>query len=150
MKFKIIEEVKKVPEDYGITNYKFKPDGTLDVFEDVNLWGKYLTKLPFNFGKVNGYFNCSVNKLTNLKGAPKVVNGDFYCYGNRLKNLKGAPEIVNGNFNCDSNKLKSLEGINLDGISGNIIVNNNPDLKLTEKEELWITLNPGRLILKND
>jgi len=192
MKFKIVEEAKKVkPEDFGITKYKFRPDGTLDVFQDVNLWGKYLTELPFKFGKVDGYFacnknelkslkgapkvvnahfdcsdnyltslkyapnvindyfNCSWNKLKSLEGAPKIMNGDFYCFNNKLKDLKGAPKVINGDFNCGwNNKLKSLDGLNLNRISGKIYLRDNPNLKLTEKEEFWATLNPGRLILK--
>jgi len=169
LKFKIVEEVKKVkPEDFGITKYKFRPDGTLDVFENVNINFLNLKELPFKFGKVDGDFKCNYNKLTSLKGAPKVingdffcdynnlttlkgapevVNGDFYCYGNRLKNLKGAPKIIIGNFIYNRNKLKSLEGLNLNGISGKILLKNNPNLKPTEKQKLWATLNPGRLEL---
>ena len=188
MKFKIVEEVKN-PEDYGIKNYKFRPDGTLDVFQNVNLSYKNLTKLPFKFGEIDGDFGCSFNKLKSLEGAPKIINGSFYCSNNKLTSLKGAPEIiygsfwceinnlkslqdctkiingdfhcnnnnlkslkyapkiVNGDFFCGFNQLKSLEGLNLDNISGEIYVNSNPNLKLTEKEQLWMTLNPGRLIL---
>ena len=136
------------PEDFGIKKYKFRPDGTLDVFEDVNLGFKNLTKLPFNFGKVNGYFNCSYNKLKTLKGVPIEVNGNFYCNGNNLKSLKGVPRIINGDFYYINNDLTSLKGLNLNGITGKIYARANPDLKLTEKEEFWMTLNPGRLILK--
>ena len=127
MKFKIVEEVKKVkPEDFGIMNYKFRPDGTLDVFKNVNLEQKNLTELPFKFGKVDGDFWCQNNNLKSLKGCPKIINGDFYCY---------------------HNNLKSLKGLNLDGISGEIDLEYNTDLKLTERQKLWATLNPGRLIL---
>jgi len=148
MKFKIVEEVKKVkPEDFGITNYKFRPDGTLDVFEDVNLLGMLLDKLPFNFGKIEGDFLCSYNNLTSLKGAPNEIYGGFDCGNNNLKDLKYSPKIITSYFCCWYNKLESLNGLNLDGIFGRIYVKFNPDLKLTEKERHWMTLNPGKLIL---
>jgi len=136
------------PEDFGIYEYKFNSDGTLDVFQNVNLQHKHLTELPFKFGKVDGIFNCNGNNLKSLKGAPKVVNGNFYCSDNKLTSLKGAPKVVYGYFSCRNNNLTSLEGLNLDGISGKIYIKRNPDLKLTEKEEFWMTLNPGRLLLK--
>ena len=141
MKFKIVE---KTPEDYGIKNYKFRPDGTLDVFENVFINGSSLPKLPFNFGKIDGYFNCGWNNnLKSLDGAPETVNGDFSCSWNKLKSLKYTPGIINGSFWCYANKLITLEGLNLDGITGKIYVYDNPDLKLTEKEQLWATLNLG-------
>ncbi len=59
---------------------------------------------------VKGGFSCSFNKLTSLEGAPKIVEGDFYCGHNKLTSLKGSPKIVEGDFNCFNNKLTSLEG----------------------------------------
>jgi len=149
MKFKIVEEVKKVkPEDFRIRKYKFRPDGTLDVFESVNLEEMDLTELPFNFGKIFGNFDCWENNLTSLKGAPEEVNGWFDCDNNNLTSLKYCPKIVKRYFSCSYNDLENLKYLNLNGISGEIYVINNPDLKLTEKEQLWATLNPGRLILE--
>jgi len=149
MKFKIVEEVKKSPEDFDITKYKFRPDGTLDVFGDVYLRGEGLEELPFKFGEIDGDFNCSGNYLKSLKGAPKIVNGTFRCNYNfdNLTNLKYAPEIVKGDFRVMHNNLKTLSNLNLDGISGDIYLWDNPKLKFTEKEQLWMTLNPGRIIL---
>ena len=136
------------PEDYGITKYKFNSDGTLDVFESVNLSYKNLKELPFKFGKVDGYFDCWENNLTSLKGSPKIVKGNFYCDNNNLTSFKYTPEEVNGDFYCNGVNLKSIEGLNLNGISGTIYVYHNPNLKLSEKEQLWVNLNPGKLVLK--
>jgi len=151
-----------IPEEFGITNYRFNHDGTLDVFEDVFLHYKDLTELPFKFGKIFGKFNCSWNNLTSLKGCPEIVNGDFWCSNNNLKDLKYSPKIVNGYFWCSNNNLKdlkyvteiingdfwainnnlkSLNGLNLDGIIGKIHVDDNPDLKLTKKIKLWMDEN---------
>jgi len=59
---------------------------------------------------VSGFFDCSYNKLTSLKGAPTIVSGNFYCYNNKLTSLEGAPTTVNGYFSCSNNNLTSLEG----------------------------------------
>ena len=168
MKFRIVEKVKR-PENYGIRKYKFNDDGTLDVFENVNLGYTFLNELPFKFGKVDGNFSCFNSRLVTLEGAPKIVNGNFDCYGNNLENLEGGPEEVKDNYDCsnnslrnlhgcsnvigksfycDYNKLETLEGLNLNGVGDLIYVHHNPNLKFDEKEELWMTLNPGRLILE--
>jgi hypothetical protein len=44
---------------------------SVDVSGSVYLNGKGLTRLPFNFGKVGGHFDCSYNQLASLEGALK-------------------------------------------------------------------------------
>ena len=100
-------KTKSTPEDYGIENYTWN-DGKLDVNRGVNLSNKGLTKLPFKFGVVKGYFYCDNNQLTSLQGAPEEVGGYFSCGYNRLTSLQGAPERVGGDFVC-SNKLPTPE-----------------------------------------
>jgi hypothetical protein len=75
-------------------------------------------------------FNCRINNLTSLKGAPHLVSGDFYCHNNDLTSLKGAPSSVGGNFDCHNNKLTSLEGAP-SSVGGNFICYDN---KLTSLE----------------
>ena len=150
LEYNSVDVDKVKPEDFNITKYKFRPDGTLDVFENVDLWSGYLIKLPFNFGKIFGNFDCSGNKLKDLKGCPEEVNGSFSCSDNNLINLKGCPKIIKGDFWCRNNDLISLEGLNLDNIYGKIFLMGNPDLILTKNEKLWLKLNPGKLILKGE
>jgi len=69
-----------------------------------------LTSLEGAPASVGGYFNCSFNKLTSLEGAPVSVGGYFNCSNNQLTSLEGAPSSVDGNFNCSVNQLTSLEG----------------------------------------
>jgi len=114
-KYKIFEALNEsnihdVCREYGITNYTINDDGSIDGDGDVYLSNSNLTKLPLNFNHISGDFNCQVNKLTSLEGAPKEVDGDFYCDENQLISLKGAPLSVGGVFNCRHNKLTSLEG----------------------------------------
>ena len=49
-------------------------------------------KLPFKFGRVDGYFDCDgCPSLTSLEGAPQKVGGNFYCSEcTSLTSLKGA------------------------------------------------------------
>jgi len=135
------------PEDFGIIDYKFRPDGTLDVFQDVRIFKIGLSELPFKFGKIDGNFKCSGNGLESLKGAPEIVNGYFNCRSNYITSLKYAPKIIHGWISYSYNNLTSLNGLNLDGISGKIYLYGNANLSLTEKEQLWVTLNPDRLIM---
>ena len=58
-----------------------------------------------------GDFDCSVNKLTSLAGAPSHVGGDFYCSVNKLTSLAGAPSHVDGYFYCAFNELTSLKDV---------------------------------------
>jgi len=165
-KWKLFESVDELVihslcEEYDIENYTINNDGSIDVDRDVNLIDKGLTKLPLNFNHISGDFNCQVNKLTSLEGAPKEVDGDFYCSYNQLTSLKGAPEYVGGDFSCSNNQLTSLEGAplsvggdftcfdnqlmnlyHLPEVSGNIYMENNPVYSIVkdwiqEPERRW-------------
>ena len=72
-----------------------------------------LTNGLFDFGIVNGCFDCSnCDNLTSLEGTPKKVRGGFYCgFCKKLESLKGAPEKVGDYFDCSRCKnLNSLKG----------------------------------------
>jgi hypothetical protein len=103
------EDIHSICKIYGIRNYTINSDGSIDVHDDVNLFNKKLVKLPLNFNKVNGIFNCSWNELTSLEGSPKEVDGGFYCHENKLTSFEHCPEKINGNFSCSDNSLTSFE-----------------------------------------
>ncbi|MDD5649227.1 MAG: hypothetical protein PHF86_02235 [Candidatus Nanoarchaeia archaeon] len=67
---------------YENDDYKINEDGTLDVFEDINLSGLGLEELPeyINFNKVYKNFYAKHNNWKSLKGFPKEVLGDFSIY----------------------------------------------------------------------
>ena len=90
--------------------YEVLADGSLKIEDSILFNRLNLTKIPFKFDQVNGYFMCAHNELSSLEGSPRIVNGDFYCMDNKLSSLQGAPKIVEGNFVCTSNPLQSLEG----------------------------------------
>ena len=113
--YKIFESVDnsqliKELEKFNIMNYTINSDGLIDINGDVFLHDVGLTEIPFSFGKVTGYFTCSNNKLTSLKGCPREVGGYFACSNNKLKDLIGGPQEVGRDYYCYGNQLESLEG----------------------------------------
>ena len=103
-------KVFKELEKFGIENYTFNDDFSIDVNGDVNLYGKGLTKLPIKFRNVYGNFDITNNRLISLIGCPETVVGNLSCRDNNLKSLEGGPKTVGGYFYCSSNKLTSLLG----------------------------------------
>jgi hypothetical protein len=104
-----MESIIEICKQYGIINYTINPDGSIDVNGSVYLYGKGLTELPLTFNRVTGYFICSNNQLTSLKGSPRWVGGYFSCNNNKLTSLEFSPDYVGGDFYCTGNKLTSLE-----------------------------------------
>lgn len=106
------EEVDIIIKKYKIQigNYEINSNGTIDVEGDVWINHQRIKQLPLAFGRVNGEFDCSNNRLTTLRGAPYYVGRTFDCGYNRLKTLEFAPKIVNENFSCPCNSLISLMG----------------------------------------
>ena len=85
-----VDNIHKICEVYGITNYTINADGSIDVDGDVDLWSRGLSELPVKFNHVSGGFCCSWNKLKTLEGSPQSVGGYFSCYKNNLTNLEGS------------------------------------------------------------
>ena len=92
--------------------WKLNPQtGFVDVNGDFDCSGQRLTDLKgVRFGKVSGNFDCDNNQLTTLEGSPQSVGGGFYCENNELTTLEGAPQKVGGYFYCNNNELTTLEG----------------------------------------
>ena len=70
-------------------------------------------KLPFKFGRVDGYFDCDgCPSLTSLEGSPQEVGCNFICSNcPSLTSLEGAPQEVGRSFDCrECTSLTSLEG----------------------------------------
>ena len=97
--------ISLICKQYGITNYTVNPDGSIDVNGNVYLSYFKLTELPLTFNNVSGWFDCSNNNLTTLKGSPKWVDSTFNCSVNNLTNLEFSPEYVGGHFSCRHNCL---------------------------------------------
>ena len=123
-----IESNERLLELYDIVEYLINNDGSLNVFESVQLFAGNLFYLPFEFYYVKGNFDCSDNNLTSLKGAPKFVEGGFQCSANNLTSLKGGPIYVNTGYYCNDNNLTNLEG-SPSYVGGEKICYNNNNLK---------------------
>ena len=93
------------------SKWKLTVDGLVDVNGNFDISKKrFKTFSGIKFGVVTGSFDCSLNQLTSLVGAPQSVGEDFDCSNNKLTSLEGAPQKVGGSFCCSHNKLTSLEG----------------------------------------
>jgi len=110
MKFINKIDIDSICTKYDIENYTINSDGTVDVDDDVSLNNINLTELPLKFGKVSGYFDCSLNNLTTLKGCPHSVGGNFDCSYNKLTTLNGCTQSVRFYFSFYKNNIKDLYG----------------------------------------
>ncbi len=104
------EDIDSICNKYHIENYTINEDRSIDVDGDVHLHNSKLNELPLYFRNVSGYFDCSSNNLTSLKGCPKNIVGSFYCYNNKLTSLEDCPNEVGGDLNCSNNYLTTLKG----------------------------------------
>lgn len=104
-----IDRLLSSPEEFAIYSYKWNENGTLDVFQDVDLSYLDLESFPFDFNIIAGNFLCHKNKLSSLIGSPKEVFGDFNCAANDLTSLQHGPLIVKGEYNCNENKFSNLQ-----------------------------------------
>lgn len=100
---------------HEISDYELIEDSqygyVVDVFNDVELSERKLTKIAVKFNEIhNGGFFCQNNLLSSLQGAPHTVHGDVYAGDNRLKNLVGSPRNIKADFFCHANYLTSLKG----------------------------------------
>lgn len=95
-----------------IENYMIKQDKNenfiVDVNGNVNLEYGELKSFPIQFGIIEGYFDCSHNKIYDLKGSPREVKGAFDCSHNLLKSLKNGP-IKADSLLCSFNEIYTLE-----------------------------------------
>ena len=85
--------------------------GLVDIEGDFRVHRQDLTDFKgVRFGKVDGNFDCSYNRITSLDGAPQEVGNNFYCYDNQLTTLDEGPSIVKWDYNCSLINLVSLNG----------------------------------------
>ena len=100
-----MNSIHDICKQYNIKNYTINDDGSIDVDGSVDLSWYKLIELPLNFNRVTGYFSCSSNNLTSLKGCPRWIGGWFSCDDNQLTSLEFSPDYVGSNFYCDDNDL---------------------------------------------
>lgn len=96
---------------YLSLEHEVTPEGVV-LLESVYLRKKRLKSLDCGLVvvAVRGDFNCSVNKIGSLSGAPLTVTGQFDCSENRLEALHGCP-VGASSYDLSSNKLRTLRGI---------------------------------------
>lgn len=86
-------------------------DLTVDVDGLCVICNENLEQIPVSFGRIDGDFDCSINKLKSLHGSPRTIDGDFYCTQNNIDNLDGFPNYVRGDCWLFENNIKTLHNI---------------------------------------
>lgn len=108
-----------------IRNFYIHDDLTVDVHQDVSIYNLRLSSLPVQFGRINGYFECSHNNLYSLKGAPREVNGDACFNYNCLTSIEYCPSIVHKDLMLRDNPILNIDLIELPSyVNGNIYLGN--------------------------
>ena len=105
-----MDHIRTICNDFDIRNFIINQDGTISTRSHVDLSNRNFSKLPLNFNRVNGFFDCENNHLKSLKGCPEYVDGYFDCSFNKLTSLKNCPIRINGSFWASHNELTSLKG----------------------------------------
>jgi hypothetical protein len=129
-------DIYKICRDMRLSlrNWSISSDGLVDVDGNVDLSYKNLTKLPFSFGYVRGYFHCYGNELTSLEGAPKSVGRGFNCSHNKLTSLRFAPEEIGGSIIILPNLISDIPKKYLTREYLEFIVKEQPDWRLYRKD----------------
>lgn len=132
MQHKLLTEEKAIIawlQKYEIKNYTLFSHAqygfVVSVEGHVELSGQNLEYISVKFDYVTGDFNCELNQLKSLIGAPHTVLGCFRCYRNQLTNLIGCPQKILGRLWCSDNLLTSLEGCP-ETLDGSLIAYKNP------------------------
>jgi hypothetical protein len=109
---KIMSWLKKHDENYAENQYKINSKDEIDVVGNVRLSFNSIDSFPFQFGKISHSFNCAINPLTSLKGAPYKVGGTFNCSYCQLTNLDFAPNKIGIALHANGNKISDLRILN--------------------------------------
>ena len=104
------DDIDILCQKYYIRNYVINQDGIISTRAQVDLSHRNFSKLPLNFNRVGGFFDCGHNHLKSLKGCPNFVNGSFICSFNQLTTLEGGPTKVGWDYYCQNNNLTDMYG----------------------------------------
>lgn len=125
------EKIEQYLKSWDIISYTINDDLSVDSNCSVYIGSMGLTEIPVQFNKVKGFFDCSQNKLTTLKGCPIETTGFFDCSENLLTSLEGSPKKVGGFFNAYKNKLITLDG-------SPKVVNGDVDVRFNDIKHNWV------------
>lgn len=108
-KFTNVNEIEQWLYEHNIKKYSINDKLIVDVDNDVVLEKHDISYFPFQFGIIDGVFDCSHNELSSLWGSPKIVKYGFNCSYNNLKSLEFGPKMVNGIYDAHNNKIENLQ-----------------------------------------
>jgi hypothetical protein len=131
-------EIEEWLTKYKITKYHINDDLTVDVHGRVYLDDHNIPQLPFQFGKIWGYFSCTNTNLISLKNFPLYVDGNFFICNNNLTSLQYCPRYIGCNIHVYDNKITSIKELFEVHIGGAIFVDR--DLEKTSEYKLLMKL----------
>jgi hypothetical protein len=100
-------------------------------------------KLPVQFGKVTGKFDCYDNELETLMGAPHHVGENFDVSANKITSMAHAPIHVGGRLFCYYNNLTDLAHMPQHVIKVHLSYHDNlPMLRLSEHDNWEVKWTP--------
>lgn len=105
------KQIQRWLDKHEIKNYTINDDLTVDVNGDVFLFGCQLRIIPFKFGVINGFFDCSNNHIRDSNFFPIWVGDYFDCSDNKLIELNSRLTFVGKWFDCRWNNIKSIDNI---------------------------------------
>ena len=114
-------------------DFNINKDFSVDIYTNIDLRNLNINRIPITFGIVEGNFDCSDNKLSNLVNSPFLVEGKFICRDNELYSLIRGPIVLEGYY-CQNNFLQDLEGMVLGNTAKEVRVSSNQIVKLKEKD----------------
>lgn len=123
-----------------IKNYNILEDGSINVYQDVDLhtnsFGGNISMI-FKFNEVFGNFNIERCGLTTLSGLPKYVMGNLTLYDNdkKIPDMSGGPENVKGEISIGNFGLMSLNKFP-NKCGKDITIHNNPIKNLNGLPEI--------------
>ena len=97
-------------DENKIKKYTINKDNSITVKGDVWILKKY-KKLPVKFKMVSGLFYIGGCGLETLDGCPETVGEIFNCSDNKLTNLKYMPKRIEGKIILSGNPLESIADI---------------------------------------
>lgn len=105
------DEIVQWLKNHRISNYEIQDDCTVNVFTMVDISNHELNHIPFVFGKIEGSFYCSDNKLNDLSFLKDIeIDGDIIASRNNIKTLMNGPKKVWGKLDLTENRLRNLQG----------------------------------------
>lgn len=105
-----MKSLKDSLEEFGIFNYKQNHDGSIDIFQKVQIHHP-LEKIPYKINICHNSFSVYNSGLKTLENCPEVIKGHFNCSFCNLTSLDFHPKSVSGVVDASWNKISKISSL---------------------------------------